>query len=114
MRVVPWAPAPEAPPVAPQPVAQVSPAPPAGGEALFDAALREQFSARAEEIFRAVATEAVEKVMWEMMDSLAADFSAKVRESVEAVAWEVIPATAEALIREEISRIRQQAGKLSS
>jgi hypothetical protein len=32
---------------------------------------------------------------------------------VEAVAWEVIPATAEALIREEISRIRQQAGKLS-
>jgi CheY-like chemotaxis protein len=104
---------PEAPPLAPQPVAQVSPAPPAGGEALFDAALREQFSARAEEIFRAVAAEAVEKVMWEMMDSLAADFSAKVRESVEAVAWEVIPATAEALIREEISRIRQQAGKLS-
>jgi hypothetical protein len=60
-----------------------------------------------------VAAEAVEKVMWEMMDRLTAEFSAKVRESVEAVAWEVIPATAEALIREEIARIRQQAGKLS-
>jgi len=105
---------PEAPPAAMQPVAHAPPAPPAGGEALFDAALKEQFSARAEEIFRAVAAETVEKVMWEMMDRLAADFSAKVRESVEAVAWEVIPATAEALIREEISRIRQQAGKLSS
>jgi DNA-binding response OmpR family regulator len=116
VRVVPSAPAPDAAPAAPQPVAYVPPAsavPPAGGEALFDAALKEQFSARAEEIFRAVATEAVEKVMWEMMDRLAADFSAKIRESVEAVAWEVIPATAEALIREEISRIRQQAGKLS-
>ena len=44
--------------------------------------------------------------MWEMTDRLAAEFSAKLRESVEAVAWEVIPATAEALIREEIARIR--------
>jgi CheY-like chemotaxis protein len=103
-------------PAAPQPAAHVplAAAPPAEAGTVLGAAFQEQFSARAEEIFRAVATEAVEKVMWEMMDRLAADFSAKVRESVEAVAWEVIPATAEALIREEISRIRQQAGKLSS
>jgi CheY-like chemotaxis protein len=73
--------------------------------------LREQFVARAETIFRDVASEAVEKVMWEMMDRLSEEFSARIRESVEAVAWEVIPATAEALIREEISRIRKQAGK---
>lgn len=99
----------------PAPAAPVPPAaaPPAEAGTVLGAAFQEQFSARAEEIFRTVATEAVEKVMWEMMDRLAADFSAKVRESVEAVAWEVIPATAEALIREEISRIRQQAGKLS-
>ncbi|HEX9190865.1 MAG TPA: response regulator [Candidatus Deferrimicrobiaceae bacterium] len=108
---VPAATAPE-PPVPPAP--ESPPAPPADKGTALDTAFREQFSARAEEIFRAVATEAVEKVMWEMMDRLAADFSAKVRESVEAVAWEVIPATAEALIREEISRIRQQAGKLPS
>jgi DNA-binding response OmpR family regulator len=112
---------PEAPPpagsrFAPEPAAPVPPpaaVPPVEAGTALGAAFQEQFSARAEEIFRAVATEAVEKVMWEMMDRLAADFSAKVRESVEAVAWEVIPATAEALIREEISRIRQQAGKLS-
>jgi hypothetical protein len=55
----------------------------------------------------------VEKAMWEMADRLAAEFSAKMRESVESVAWEVIPATAEALIREEIARIRTQAGKPS-
>jgi CheY-like chemotaxis protein len=73
--------------------------------------LKEQFAARAEEIFRSVASEAVERVMWELMDRLTAEFSAKIRESVEAVAWEVIPATAEALIREEIARIRAQAGK---
>jgi hypothetical protein len=60
-----------------------------------------------------VATEAVEKAMWELMDRLTAEFSEKVRESVEAVAWEVIPSTAEALIREEIARIRTQAGKPS-
>jgi CheY-like chemotaxis protein len=88
-------------------------APPAEASAELDAAIRERFSARADEIFRHVATEAVEKAMWEMMDRLTAEFAAKVRESVEAVAWEVIPATAEALIREEIARIRQQAGKLS-
>jgi CheY-like chemotaxis protein len=78
-----------------------------------DAELREFFSGRAAEIFRTVASEAVEKVMWEMTDRLAAEFSAKLRESVEAVAWEVIPATAEALIREEIARIRGRAGKPS-
>ncbi|RJP24704.1 MAG: response regulator [Deltaproteobacteria bacterium] len=75
--------------------------------------LREQFAARAEEIFRSVASEAVEKVVWELTDRLTAEFSAKIRESVEAVAWEVIPATAEALIREEIERIRAQAAKPS-
>jgi hypothetical protein len=78
-----------------------------------DAELREFFAGRAAEIFRTVASEAVEKVMWEMTDRLAAEFSAKLRESVEAVAWEVIPSTAEALIREEIARIRGQAGKPS-
>jgi CheY-like chemotaxis protein len=79
-----------------------------------DAELRDLFAGRAEEIFRAVASEVVEKVMWEMTDRLAAEFSAKLRESVEAVAWEVIPSTAETLIREEIARIRRQAGKPSS
>jgi DNA-binding response OmpR family regulator len=88
-------------------------APPAEGGAALDARIREQFAARAEEIFRTVAAEAVEKAAWEMMDRLAAEFTAKVRESIEAVAWEVIPATAEALIREEIARIRQQAGNTS-
>ena len=89
-------------------------APPAAGARLGDAELREFFAGRAAEIFRAVASEAVEKVMWEMTDRLAAEFSAKLRESVEAVAWEVIPSTAETLIREEIARIRRQAGKPSS
>jgi DNA-binding response OmpR family regulator len=92
------------------PVAEDAPAEPVRDE-VFQAELREQFVARAETIFREVAAEAVEKVMWEMMDRLTGEFSAKIRESVEAVAWEVIPATAEALIREEISRIRNQAGK---
>jgi CheY-like chemotaxis protein len=78
-----------------------------------DAELRDLFAARAAEIFRTVASEAVEKVMWEMTDRLAVEFSAKLRESVEAVAWEVIPSTAERLIREEIARIRGQAGKPS-
>ncbi|HQT98512.1 MAG TPA: response regulator [Thermodesulfobacteriota bacterium] len=98
-----------------------SPAPPpASFSAPFDAGsrpgeaeLREFFAGRAAEIFRTVASEAVEKVMWEMTDRLAAEFSAKLRESVEAVAWEVIPSTAEALIREEIARIRSLAGKPS-
>jgi CheY-like chemotaxis protein len=88
-------------------------APPDAGSRPGDAELREFFAGRAAEIFRTVASEAVEKVMWEMMDRLAAEFSAKLRESVEAVAWEVIPSTAEALIREEIARIRGQAGKPS-
>jgi len=101
---------------APAPAAVVPPSvagPPEGPDAALTAAIQERFSARADEIFRAVAAEAVEKVMWEVMDRLTAEFSAKVRESIEAVAWEVIPATAETLIREEIARIRQQAGKLS-
>jgi CheY-like chemotaxis protein len=89
-------------------------APPDAGSRPGDAELREFFAGRAAEIFRTVASEAVEKVMWEMTDRLAAEFSAKLRESVEAVAWEVIPSTAEALIREEIARIRGQAGKPSS
>jgi CheY-like chemotaxis protein len=87
--------------------------PPAAGSLPGDAELREFFADRAAEIFRTVASEAVEKVMWEMTDRLAAEFSAKLRESVEAVAWEVIPSTAEALIREEIARIRGRAGKPS-
>jgi CheY-like chemotaxis protein len=89
-------------------------APPDAGSRPGDAELREFFAGRAAEIFRTVASEAVEKVMWEMTDRLAAEFSAKLREAVEAVAWEVIPSTAEALIREEIARIRGQAGKPSS
>jgi DNA-binding response OmpR family regulator len=75
---------------------------------------REQFSARAQEIFEKVAAETVEKVMWEVMENLTKEFTEKIRESVEAVAWEVVPATAETLIREEIARIREQAGKDSS
>lgn len=116
-------PAATAQPVAGEPVPAVEepvPAPPASlialpdaGSRPGDAELREFFAGRAAEIFRTVASEAVEKVMWEMMDRLAAEFSAKLRESVEAVAWEVIPSTAEALIREEIARIRGKAGKPS-
>ncbi|MFZ2225742.1 MAG: response regulator [Candidatus Deferrimicrobium sp.] len=103
-------------PVAEEPVPvppASSVAPPDAGYRPGDAELREFFAGRAAEIFRTVASEAVEKVMWEMTDRLAAEFSAKLRESVEAVAWEVIPSTAEALIREEIARIRGQAGKPS-
>jgi CheY-like chemotaxis protein len=108
------------PAVAEQSVEESHPAPPASliappdaGSRPGDAELREFFAGRAAEIFRTVASEAVEKVMWEMTDRLAAEFSAKLRESVEAVAWEVIPSTAEALIREEIARIRGQARKPS-
>jgi len=117
-------PAATAKPVAEEPVPTIEeplPAPPApliappdAGSRPCDAELREFFAGRAAEIFRTVASEAVEKVMWEMTDRLAAEFSAKLRESVEAVAWEVIPSTAEALIREEIARIRSKAGKPSS
>ncbi len=84
--------------------------PPAAG---MESALREQFSARAQDIFEKVAAETVEKVLWEQMDRIAGEISARIRESVEAVAWEVIPQTAEALIREEISRIREQTEKKS-
>jgi len=78
------------------------------------AAAQDEFSARAREIFEKAAEEAVEKAMWDMMDRLSAEFSAKIREAVETVAWEVIPPTAETLIREEIARIRGQAEKKSS
>jgi len=88
-------------------------APPDAGSRPGEAELKEFFAGRAAEIFRTVASEAVEKVMWEMTDRLAAEFSAKLRDSVEAVAWEGIPSTAEALIREEIARIRRQVGKPS-
>ncbi|MGE5188941.1 MAG: hypothetical protein ACM3NF_02665, partial [Gemmatimonadota bacterium] len=64
--------------------------------------------------FEKVAAEAVERAMWDVMERLSGEFSAKVREAVETVAWEVIPPTAEALIREEIARIRGQAEKKSS
>ena len=102
----------ESPPAPPASPAS-SIVPPDAGSRPGDAELREFFAGRAAEIFRTVASEAVEKVMWEMTDRLAAEFSAKLRESVEAVAWEVIPSTAEALIREEIARIRGRAGKPS-
>ncbi len=72
-----------------------------------------ELSVKAREIFEKVAAEAVEKVMWEVMDRLSGEFSAKIREAVETVAWEVIPPTAETLIREEIARIRGQAEKKS-
>lgn len=77
----------------------------------LDSALREQFTARAVEIIERVTAETVEKVLWEQMDRIVAEFSGKIRESVESVAWEVIPQTAEALIREEISRIREKTEK---
>ncbi len=114
LRILPFSPEPTpaaAGPIAGEPAA--SAAATAEPPRPVDAELREFFAGRAGEIFRTVASEAVEKVMWEMTDRLSAEFSAKLRESVEAVAWEVIPATAEALIREEIARIRNQAGKPS-
>ena len=52
--------------------------------------------------------------MGEMAEKLTKEFTERIRESVENVAWEVIPATTEALIREEIARIREKAGKESS
>jgi len=117
---LPASPAAEEPPVETPAFEESYPVPPgaftstpAGEPRPVDAALRELFNERAAEIFRTVASEAVEKVMWEMTDRLAAEFSARLRESVEAVAWEVIPATAEALIREEIARIRGRSGKPS-
>jgi DNA-binding response OmpR family regulator len=114
LRILPYSPEPS-----PATAGQIVEGPVASGAApadlagSVDAELRKFFADRAGEIFRTVASEAVEKVMWEMTDRLTAEFSAKLRESVEAVAWEVIPATTEALIREEIARIRNQAGKPS-
>jgi len=95
---------------APEDVPSPPTAEPLPGEAEF----RELFAARAQEIFEKVAEETVEKVMWEMMEILTKEFTERIRESVEAVAWEVVPATTEALIREEIARIREQAEKESS
>ena len=115
LRIFPSSPEPS--PAAEAPIVE-GPAEPAAAAAdpsrSVDAELRRLFADRADEIFRTVASEAVEKVMWELTDRLSAEFSARLRESVEAVAWEVIPATTEALIREEIARIRNQAGKSSS
>ena len=107
------------PPVRPEPPAEESmpeetPTPPSGEPLPGEKEFRELFSERAQKIFEQVAAETVEKVMWEMMDTLAKEFTEKIRESVEAVAWEVVPATTEALIREEIDRIREQTGKESS
>lgn len=92
----------EAPPPAVEAEAEKDSAP------AIPSALRDAFSARAEDIFREVAAEAVEKIMWEWMDRIAGELSQKIRESVETVAWDVIPGTAEALIREEIARIREK------
>ncbi len=88
--------------------------PHAGPPSPVEEELREFFATRAQEIFERVASETVERVLWEAMEGLVKEFREKIRESVEAVAWEVIPATTEALIREEIDRIREQAGKESS
>ena len=98
-------------PAAPPPSAPAETPPAAPLPAGMDSVLREQFAARANEIFEKVAAETVEKVLWETMERFSAELSAKIRESIEAVAWEVIPSTAEALIREEIARIREQTGK---
>jgi CheY-like chemotaxis protein len=89
------------------------PSPPAGARPTEEQ-LRQLFAERAQEIFGQVSAEIVEKVMWEMAEKLTKEFSERIRESVESVAWEVIPATTEALIREEIARIREKAGKESS
>ncbi len=96
-------------PPAPESRAGVSPAAVAAPIAGQD-----EFSARAREIIEKVAAEAVERAMWDVMDRLSEELSAKIREAVETVAWEVIPQTAETLIREEIARIRGQAEKKSS
>jgi len=95
-------------------VSENSSSSPSAGPLPGEAEFRELFAARAQEIFEKVAGEAVEKVMWEMMENLTKEFTERIRESVEAVVWEVVPATTEALIREEIARIREQAGKESS
>jgi len=89
------------------------PSPPAGARPTEEQ-LRQLFAERAQEIFGQVSAEIVEKVMWEMAEKLTKEFAERIRESVENVAWEVIPATTEALIREEIARIREKAGKESS
>ena len=107
--------APAAPPAAaPQPPAAPAPPRPTSPDlAEASTSAQGEFSARAREAFEKAAAEAVEKAMWEVMDRLSGEVSAKIRDAVEKVAWEVIPPTAEALIREEIARIRGQAEKKS-
>ena len=108
-------PPPEPPgPYAAEAMREDIPAPPSGETLPGEKEFRELFSERTQEIFERVAAEVVEKVMWEMMEGLAKEFTEKIRESVEAVAWEVVPSTTEALIREEIARIREQSGKETS
>jgi CheY-like chemotaxis protein len=92
----------------------LAPPPPPAGASPTEEQLRQLFAERAQEIFGQVSAEIVEKVMWEMAEKLTKEFAERIRESVENVAWEVIPATTEALIREEIARIREKAGKESS
>ncbi|MGE5662703.1 MAG: response regulator [Deltaproteobacteria bacterium] len=105
----------EPPPVVPPRKPQAEPrVGAAAATAAAPGAAPDEFSARTREVFEKVAADAVEKAMWDVMERLSGEFSAKVREAVEAVAWEVIPPTAEALIREEIARIRGQAEKKSS
>lgn len=104
-------PPPAAPPVVEMAVPP-APVPPPLAAASDDEA-RALFAARANEIIEKVAAETVEKVLWEYMERFSGEFSAKLRETLESVAWEVIPSTAEALIREEITRIREQSGKKS-
>jgi CheY-like chemotaxis protein len=103
---------PEKPAVPPE-SPSVPPSPPAGARTTEEQ-LRQLFAERAQEIFGQVSAEIVEKVMWEMAEKLTKEFTERIREYVENVAWEVIPATTEALIREEIARIREKAGKESS
>jgi hypothetical protein len=107
----PLAPSASATPEAVPPTAPAETIPAAPVPAGMDSVFREQFAARANAIFEKVAAETVEKVLWETMERFSVELSAKIRESVEAVAWEVIPSTAEALIREEIARIREQTEK---
>jgi CheY-like chemotaxis protein len=103
---------PESPAAAPE--RPSVPSSPSAGARPTEEQLRQLFAERAQEIFGQVAAEIVEKVMWEMAEKLKKEFTERIRESVENVAWEVIPATTEALIREEIARIREKAGKESS
>jgi CheY-like chemotaxis protein len=95
---------------------QAAPAPPAAAQPpeADESELREQLSARMKEVFEKVAAETVERILWEHFDRISAEFAVRIREGIETVAWEVIPAAAEALIREELSRIREKVQSKSS